>query len=176
MLLPTNFLADSTRSTYINSKHPYFKPETKCTMRLLAYQRSKWWKGKPSGAWCMALGKTPLQLFIINRRYISKAVILPTSLSLWLNKNFGSWSSATLDFLHKIENVPIFVYMLTLGEIILMFLTILLYFCTSILSLLTLLYIVKYCSFRAHNKHTRSGLKQPFIHQVIAQTLSYFTK
>ena len=59
------------------------------------------------------------------------------------------------------------------GEIILMFLTILLYFCTSIL---TLLYLVKYCSFRAQNKHTRSGLKPLFIHQVIAQKLSYFTK
>ena len=52
----------------------------------------------------------------------------------------------------------------------LMFLTILLFFCTSIL---TLLYLIKYCSFIAQNKHARSVLKPLFIHQVIAQKLSY---
>ena len=57
-------------------------------------------------------------------------------------------------------------HFIVLGEIVLMFLTILLYFCTSIR---TLLYLVKYCSLRAQNKHMRSGLKPLFIHQVIAQ-------
>ena len=30
------------------------EPETKRTMRLIAYQRSKRWEGKPSGAWHQA--------------------------------------------------------------------------------------------------------------------------
>ena len=37
----------------------YLNPETKRTMRLTAYQRSKRWEGKPGGAWHQANNTAP---------------------------------------------------------------------------------------------------------------------
>ena len=71
----------------------------------------------------------------------------------------------------KSWNLYYYISNITIGEIMLMFLTILLYFCASIL---TILYFVKCFSFRAQNKLKRSGLKPQLKHQIIAQKLSYF--
>ena len=60
----------------------------------------------------------------------------------------------------------------TQGEIILMFLTILLYFCTSIL---TVLYFIKDCSFKAPTKCMSSVLSPFFIHFGTALKLQYYT-
>ena len=60
-----------------------------------------------------------------------------------------------------------------IGDIIPVFLTVVLYSCTSIL---TVLYFIKDCSFKAQTKCMSSVLSPFFIHFVTALKLVYFTK